>query len=53
MCFPVCIYNENNELKTNDLPNYLIGDKIIDPMFVELQNIYNSLLIVRGTRCCR
>ncbi|WP_288567791.1 hypothetical protein [uncultured Treponema sp.] len=45
MCFPVWIYNENNELKTNDLPDYLIGDKIIDTMFVELQNIYNSLFI--------
>lgn len=45
MCFPVWIYNENNELKINDLPDYLIGDKIIDSMFVELQNIYNSLFI--------
>ncbi|MDO5774976.1 MAG: hypothetical protein Q4P16_11765 [Spirochaetales bacterium] len=25
MCFPVWIYNENNELKTNDLPDYLIS----------------------------
>lgn len=44
-CFPVWIYSENNELKTNDLPDYLIGDEIIDPMFVELQEIYDSLFI--------
>lgn len=42
-CFPVWIYNENNELITNDLPEFLIGDELIDPLFVNIQQIYDSL----------
>ena len=44
-CFPVWIYNDNNELETNDLPEYLIGDETIDPIFVELQKTYDNLFV--------
>ena len=41
--FPVWIYDENNKLIANDLPEYLIGNSEIDPIFVNLQKDYNSL----------
>ena len=44
-CFPVWIYSENNNLIENDLPPYLIGDDEIDPIFVHIQKIYDSLYI--------
>lgn len=47
-CFPVWIYGENNELIENDLPPYLIGDSDIDPKFVNIQKIYDSLYLDDG-----
>lgn len=47
-CFPVWIYGENNELVENDLPPYLIGDSDIDPKFVCIQEIYDSLYLDDG-----
>ncbi len=44
-CFPVWIYNDNNELETNDLPEYLIGDETIDYIFVEIQKTYDNLFV--------
>lgn len=44
-CFPVWIYSENDNLIENDLPPYLIGDDEIDPIFVHIQQIYDSLYI--------
>ena len=47
-CFPVWIYNENDELVENDLPPNLIGDIDIDPQFVRIQEIYDSLYLDDG-----
>ena len=47
-CFPVWIYGEDNELIENDLPSYLIGDSDIDPKFVNIQKIYDSLYLDDG-----
>ena len=47
-CFPVWVYGENNELVENDLPSYLIGDIDIDPRFVHIQEIYDSLYLDDG-----
>ena len=47
-CFPVWIYNENDELVENDLPPNLIGDNDIDPKFVRIQEIYDSLYLDDG-----
>ena len=47
-CFPVWIYNDNNELIENDLPPYLIGDADIDPIFVHIQEIFDSLYLNDG-----
>ena len=47
-CFPVWIYGENNELIENDLPPYLIGDSDIDPKFLNIQKIYDSLYLDDG-----
>ena len=44
-CFPVWIYNDNNELETNDLPEYLIGNETIDSIFVEIQKTYDNLFV--------
>lgn len=44
-CFPVWIYSENNKLIENDLPSYLIGNDEIDPIFVHIQQIYDSLYL--------
>lgn len=47
-CFPVWIYNENDELVENDLPPNLIGDIDIDSQFVRIQEIYDSLYLDDG-----
>lgn len=47
-CFPVWIYNKNDELVENDLPSNLIGDNDIDPKFVRIQEIYDSLYLDDG-----
>lgn len=47
-CFPVWIYDENNELIENDLPPYLIGDNDIDSKFVRIQEIYDGLYLDDG-----
>ena len=47
-CFPVWIYGENNERIENDLPPYLIGDSDIDPKFLNIQKIYDSLYLDDG-----
>lgn len=44
-CFPVWIYNENNELVENDLPPYLIDDVEIAPTFVHIQEMFDSLYL--------
>lgn len=44
-CFPVWIYGEDNKLIENDLPSYLIGDNEIDPIFVHIQQVYDSLYL--------
>lgn len=44
-CFPVWIYNDSNELVTNDLPEHLIGDETIDPLFVGIQRTYDNLFV--------
>lgn len=47
-CFPVWIYGANNELIDNDLPPNLIGDSDIDPVFVHIQEVYDSLYLDNG-----
>lgn len=47
-CFPVWIYDENDELIENDLPSCLIGDNDIDSKFVCIQDIYNGLYLNDG-----
>ncbi len=47
-CFPVWVYGENDELVENDLPPYLIGDSDIDPKFVRIQEVYDSLYLDDG-----
>jgi len=47
-CFPVWLYGENGELVENDLPPYLIGDNDIDPKFVRIQEVYDSLYLDDG-----
>lgn len=44
-CFPVWIYNENNELVENDLPPYLTDDAEIDSTFVHIQEMFDSLYL--------
>lgn len=44
-CFPVWIYDENNKLLENDLPPYLIGDDVVDSIFVHIQETYDSLYL--------
>lgn len=39
---------ENDELRANDLPPYLIGDHDIDSKFVRIQEIYDSLYLDDG-----
>ena len=47
-CFPVWIYGENDELIDNDLPPYLVGDSDVDPKFVRIQEMYDSLYLNDG-----
>lgn len=47
-CFPVWVYGENDELIDNDLPPYLVGDSDVDPKFVRIQEIYDSLYLSDG-----
>lgn len=47
-CFPVWVYGENDELIDNDLPPYLVGDSDVDPKFVRIQEIYDSLYLNDG-----
>lgn len=42
-CFPVWLYDENDNLIDNELPNSLIGDVEVDPIFVSLQERFDSL----------
>lgn len=45
-CFPIWIYDDDHdELKNNDLPMELLGDKEVDDAFVNIQNIYDSLFL--------
>ena len=44
-CFPVWIYSENNELIENELPSYLIGDIELEPIFMHIQEIFDSLYL--------
>lgn len=46
--FPVWIYDENGNLIANDLPDYLIGNELIDPVFVKLQQDYDALYLDDG-----
>lgn len=48
-CFPVWIYDDNDELINNDLPKELSGEKEIDDAFVEIQNIYDGLFLDNPT----
>lgn len=48
-CFPVWIYNDNEELINNDLPTELLGDKEVDDAFVNIQNIYDGLFLDSST----
>lgn len=48
-CFPVWIYNDNNDLMINDLPDVLIDDTEIDPLCVELQETFDKLYINNST----
>lgn len=42
-CFPVWLYDENDSFMDNELPDSLIGDNEIDPVFVSLQEQFDSL----------
>lgn len=44
-CFPIWIYDENNDLITNDLPDILINDLEIDPLCVKLQEEFDALYL--------
>lgn len=46
--FPVWIYDEAENLIANDLPDFLIGNEEIDPIFVNLQQKYDSLYLDDG-----
>lgn len=46
--FPVWIYDEEEKLIVNDLPDYLIGNEEIDPLFVKLQQEYDALFLDDG-----
>jgi hypothetical protein len=42
-CFPVWQYDCNDSLIENELPNSLLGDTVVDPLFVNLQEEFDSL----------
>ncbi|WP_088072783.1 hypothetical protein [Gottfriedia luciferensis] len=44
-CYPMWIYDENDELVDNDLVEELRSDIEIDEMLIEIQRIYDSLFI--------
>lgn len=47
-CFPIWVYDENNNLIDNDLPITLLKDKNIDMQCVEIQEIFNKLYLDNG-----
>jgi hypothetical protein len=44
-CFPLWIYDDNEDLVDNDLPKELSEDKEVEDAFVEIQNVYDSLFV--------
>ncbi len=42
-CFPIWLYDEDEQLLRNDLPDELQGDAEIDSLCVELQEEFDSL----------
>lgn len=44
-CYPMWIYDQNDELVDNDLVEELRSDKEIDEMLMEILRIYDSLFI--------
>ncbi len=44
-CFPIWIYDENNELIDNDLPIEMINNEEFKSLCDNLQSQYNSLFI--------
>lgn len=44
-CFPIWIYDESNELITNNLPDILINDLEIDPFCVKVQEEFDALYL--------
>jgi hypothetical protein len=44
-CYPIWIYNENDELVDNDIVEELKIERDIDEMLMEIQGIYDSLFI--------
>lgn len=48
-CFPVWVYDENNELIENDLPDTIKNNPQIRPLCTEIQNLYDSLYINNDT----
>ncbi len=47
-CFPVWIYNDNDFLIENDLPESLHNNVFLASKFISLQEEYNSLFIDDG-----
>jgi hypothetical protein len=47
-CFPIWLYDNNNNLIDNELPSNLVGDAVIDTLFVNLQEVFDSLFINDG-----
>lgn len=47
-CFPIWLYDENDNLIDNDFPASLIGDPEIDPIFVQLQEQFDALYLDDG-----
>lgn len=47
-CFPIWLYDENGEFIDNELPEFLIGDEIIDAGFTKIQEKYNELFLNDG-----
>ena len=45
MCYPLWIYDEENDLMTNGLPKELENDKEIESELAELQERYDDLYI--------
>lgn len=42
-CYPMWIYNENNELIDNDLVDELRDDSEVDSILMNIQNTYDKL----------